>query len=223
MKWGIRRYQNGDGTLTEEGRNRYYKVKEAEQLGKNYAKAQYNYYGGKKASNKISKDVEKAANDVTKAYNKFYKSNDNPKAAKKLADKFCKENGFDRDEIQKYTDEDDIRLFLSDQAYDSRGVRKAYKNHEKAYNQALNQYNSVDNQLISKATREFGDVEVKSGLFGKTSSALPYITKYLNNPIKGDWESYRPKDVVDYYGDADEDLQDRLVAVVVDSLNNDYD
>lgn len=25
MKWGIRRYQNGDGTLTEEGRKRYYR------------------------------------------------------------------------------------------------------------------------------------------------------------------------------------------------------
>ena len=25
MKWGVRRYQNPDGSLTEEGRDRYYK------------------------------------------------------------------------------------------------------------------------------------------------------------------------------------------------------
>lgn len=46
MKWGIRRYQNADGSLTEAGKARYYKQisKEANRDAKKYVNAKQ-YYG----------------------------------------------------------------------------------------------------------------------------------------------------------------------------------
>ena len=40
MKWGVRRYQNEDGTLTEEGKKRYQKRSEDIELAKNYARVE---------------------------------------------------------------------------------------------------------------------------------------------------------------------------------------
>ena len=53
MKWGIRRYQNSDGTLTAAGRNRY-------------------GYDEKKSSTKFDKLLAKEKKKRTKAFNKAY-------------------------------------------------------------------------------------------------------------------------------------------------------
>ena len=49
QKWGIRRYQNEDGTLTEAGKKRYYDFKEA---ARKYSAAARDYQNPKWAKNK---------------------------------------------------------------------------------------------------------------------------------------------------------------------------
>lgn len=82
MRWGIRRYQNADGTLTEAGKVRY--IKKAERLVKSY----------EDAKRRSAKSSEKAQNYMSKArvFRSPYKSdrlnrnslNDLKKEKKKL-------------------------------------------------------------------------------------------------------------------------------------------
>lgn len=59
QKWGIRRYQNPDGTLTEAGKKRYYDFGEA---SRKYSKAAWDYQNPKWAENK-----KKAQDSVDRA------------------------------------------------------------------------------------------------------------------------------------------------------------
>lgn len=63
MKWGVRRYQNKDGSYTAEGLKRY---GEAES---NYNSTKADY----KAGNKTRKDVRIAKNKMSKAYDQLKK------------------------------------------------------------------------------------------------------------------------------------------------------
>lgn len=76
MKWGVRRYQNPDGTLTEAGKKRFQKVKNSKFLSKSdtdtakrmsskYAK----HYSG--AAETYSKGSDKAKNKAEIAKNKY--------------------------------------------------------------------------------------------------------------------------------------------------------
>ena len=96
MKWGIRRYQNKDGTLTEAGKKRY-------GTEENYKRKSLSDMIEKRSVRYISKnsDVKKAAKDLqnlvsierkaNEAYNRaedaFY-DNDNEKSSDKLWDEY---------------------------------------------------------------------------------------------------------------------------------------
>lgn len=74
QKWGVRRYQNPDGTLTPEGRKRY-----TEQLAKDVYKADKKYPGSDQYSMwKVNKAIYKHL-DTNKAIEEFNKTNDNYK------------------------------------------------------------------------------------------------------------------------------------------------
>lgn len=55
MRWGVRRYQNADGTLTEAGKKRY--AKDAKSKGYNQQDEDGNYYKGGGKKNKGSKET----------------------------------------------------------------------------------------------------------------------------------------------------------------------
>lgn len=70
MKWGIRKYQNSDGSLTAAGRKRYAKLKQREGKAKLKAKrkaAKAAVKAAKKAEKKAEKDAEKAKEAELKA------------------------------------------------------------------------------------------------------------------------------------------------------------
>lgn len=83
MKWGVRRYQNEDGTLTPAGIKKY---------GKKYEK--YSKKVTKEAENKENDIRLKAHNDATKEINKYLEKHevmfDDPKAMKVVDDIFDK-------------------------------------------------------------------------------------------------------------------------------------
>ena len=73
MRWGIRRYQNYDGTLTEAGRRRLEK-KDAKWAKKNYKKI-YNsvYKNSRKEIKKLVKDLNETVNSTLKSGKISYK------------------------------------------------------------------------------------------------------------------------------------------------------
>jgi len=60
MKWGIRRYQNKDGTLTSEGKARY------QQKIKNYHDLEVKSSGDPASFNKVNKESKKLASELNK-------------------------------------------------------------------------------------------------------------------------------------------------------------
>lgn len=95
MKWGVRRFQNEDGSLTREGQKRY--AQELEQSTRNKSR----FEGVKTARNAleegrvISKDrkseLKNACSEADKAFDKYCRSN-NPKDKK---DWLTKQNRYD--------------------------------------------------------------------------------------------------------------------------------
>lgn len=67
MKWGIRRYQNPDGTLTEEGKKHYAKQEERRIAKENRQKADI-----LRSPEKLAKNLEKFTDEeITSAYKRF--------------------------------------------------------------------------------------------------------------------------------------------------------
>ena len=77
MKWGIRRYQNSDGTLTTAGKARYAKVATDPHLQKKQTKTAIKYY--KKLSNFSEAAASIATSDVNKYNRKLEKDPSNEK------------------------------------------------------------------------------------------------------------------------------------------------
>lgn len=89
MKWGVRRYQNADGTLTPKGRKKYYE-KSTNKLSKSGKKLQsivrdtaskntdilkeYDEESNKLKSTKTNEHARKLINDINKKYDIYKKS-----------------------------------------------------------------------------------------------------------------------------------------------------
>lgn len=77
MKWGVRRYQNPDGTLTEAGKKHYAKVDNAFKSGKDgkaskAEKAARSSQDIVKDTGKLSKDIEKVKKTRIKKQKKVF-------------------------------------------------------------------------------------------------------------------------------------------------------
>lgn len=79
MKWGVRRYQNKDGSLTDAGKKRY-----ADELMKGYKNASYSRYTNESFRNKIKntknerfqKNIKELNKEYIKFNNKWYNTNE---------------------------------------------------------------------------------------------------------------------------------------------------
>ena len=77
MKWGVRRYQNPDGSLTADGKSRYARVTSHEDIAKVSNDTKYNTRHRKRviAKYEVKKtdEMRKADADRDKAYDDYYK------------------------------------------------------------------------------------------------------------------------------------------------------
>ena len=134
QKWGIRRYQNKDGTLTEEGRIRYSSDPERKKLAKLASKDPEGYPHGSIKKNKVherllrSPQVQHAVNQLrqkgakVKAIEKKYRSREEAfykdeklfdKYLNKAVDIYMKKHdpsmyGYTRDDVYNYFKYDDF-------------------------------------------------------------------------------------------------------------------
>lgn len=91
MKWGVRRFQNKDGTLTNAGKKRYADSASNEKVSKDYTDA----HSGKSVKEYDTKELQQIVNrlNLEKQYEKMAKDDTAKKSGKDYVDKFVKTAG----------------------------------------------------------------------------------------------------------------------------------
>ena len=177
MKWGVRRYQNPDGSLTDAGRQRYsvgadgimanreqYKTDNKKIKANGIAK-EYNAYNDAKKA--IDSDITNAVNEALKLSEK--NNDDFQKYCKSVEEdiSYLKNDKKFRDEAQKrmreelvspdmVDDKDLIELAASDIASDlfyknlSTKTKDLYNNYEKSYNEYYDSVKKYADQIVDK-------------------------------------------------------------------------
>jgi hypothetical protein len=137
MKWGVRRYQNADGTLTAKGRARYSEVSGSTHLQKKETKKAKRIYG------KAATEAEQWADIYEKSKNKAYKKADELTWKSETA-----QAKGDNRTFQKYQSKawKQVAKYIQSEQYS-----KEYKNEAKAYRSKIR---DIDSGRM-KAGRDF--------------------------------------------------------------------
>lgn len=159
QKWGIRRYQNPDGTYTAAGKKRYAKKLYSE-MKKNSEKLDYREYG-KAVKNKLSSDkrVKDYVSSNSKEYNRLFrewddvvdkldKEYENPDTYKRAYNEAIKNGG---DPKQKYFDAYVHELMGKDEK-----IAKLESQSEKAWSK-LNTFSKKSEPLVADILGKYGN------------------------------------------------------------------
>lgn len=176
QKWGVRRFQNEDGTWTDEGLARRYRLseKKANKLAKTYEK------NPEKFSKAVSKLKAVKAYKTDNPYEQEYSAKTRKKwvtdqktkteatiagNAKKLA--MRKNNSdfligkskkiYSDDEIQKEYEKTITKYLTSD------AVNKKYKDLDKELNSSYNAYANRSRQFANSILEEYGNIKLSDG------------------------------------------------------------
>lgn len=187
QKWGVRRYQNADGSLTDEGRKRYYRddarlSKEGQTFNK---KARTNFRSYRDATLYNTRAVNPDFSRAEKRYKELQKANS--EQYKKDLDAFLKGEDFvglyyeefrnkASDRWQK-TDfgkeqeqiEQDLRRMLDDSAKEHPLYNKSFKE-LRDFNP--NVYNKVHNVPMSEAVNDFETIDYGRQVVNEIMSAI---------------------------------------------------
>lgn len=152
MKWGVRRYQNADGSLTAAGTKRYYKnaIKNASDTSSKKAlKNEYKQY----------KFARSSAESWRKQYEREEKNN--LKIANKQINKLDKINS----KVSKY------------ERHNNDKANKAIKKGKETYNKAMKASNAalkaqIEKEYLSKKISEMDSLKIKAG--------KDYAHRYVN-------------------------------------------
>ena len=201
MHWGVRRYQNPDGTLTNAGKRR--QKKEQKQLSKKLSKAK-----DLKEAQKILQD-DKNFNEAKKRFrnSETYKKNTKAfedydaydeknygydsknykealKSAKRQADTYWDAGYYD-----KSVPKDSNRYYNRDIDYGIDAIITKKQNSDKTFNQLYNAYMNSNKELATlgqseteKVLGKYGDRRVKISSFGSTSyytTGKHVVSEYL--------------------------------------------
>lgn len=152
MKWGVRRYQNADGSLTAAGTKRHYKnaIKNASDTSSKKAlKNEYKQY----------KFARSSAESWRKQYEREEKNN--LKIANKQINKLDKINS----KVSKY------------EQHNNDKANKAIKKGKETYNKAMKAYNAalkaqIEKEYLSNKISEMDSLKIKAG--------KDYAHRYIN-------------------------------------------
>lgn len=151
MKWGVRRYQNYDGTLTEAGKKHTYSGRQFRNIAETYNDKQN--ISGMTSRN----DLVKQYKYWEEAYYDYADRNDSSeKAREAFVKKYCKDTGTSIDKINKvkYSDmEDYIRNDISKDS----NIQSERAKLKEAWNTAKSDYEKATDKMV----KEFANVSVK--------------------------------------------------------------
>lgn len=215
MHWGIRRFQNSDGSLTAAGRDRYgvskQEVRDAANKAVSTNKGAYDRAleigVGKDGNGSI---LLNTANSAMDEYKKMYKSVQlNPEDKKAIDRKLHEEfgSGCDDEEYWNLAVEEHIEEFLNDSAKKNQTLQNKLK-----------KYNDAQEEYWDNVHKIFDDVEAKYGKVKINDDALKNTGNWIIGDIKSElldasFNSYLFRHFDDYWNmDLDEryDAIDRL-------------
>lgn len=174
QKWGVRRYQNRDGSLTPEGRARYLSGEGAEDIVEglaNYNKNSRGYFALHEAANSTGKLKE--ANDNCKAAERSFIEvgerkikekgteelyNEIEKELKRRADSYRKEKDDDDDYDDTFVYLGDLYGSIRKSLFDKKSIEKM--------NSALEKRRQISEDVTNNIVRDLGDKTIKIE-FGK--------------------------------------------------------
>jgi hypothetical protein len=176
MKWGVRRYQNEDGTLTAAGQKRNYKII------KKAAKVEKNRLGGMVENVDL---IKNAANEVRKLHR------DQEIAARKLS---AIGNTMEREDRNKFSSfyakngrppNDNERERMSNATL--RKYSKQKSKLEDRYNKTSTRYNSECHKLMDQILGKYGSKKIKNYYGAKLSAGEEFILQISwGNAIRKD-------------------------------------
>lgn len=179
QRWGVRRFQNSDGSLTSEGKNRYgvkeqkreQKIaKKSQKIGyrSNYDRQQ-DYYSKSKVIQNRSKELAPLANKYKELVFKMEDYQENPKVekeARKRALSMAKKDS----EYGKYGEKHDNRLIdyylydknvLKNTANEMLKNDQGYKNLKKEYDNTKKEYKEKCRKIADEIIGDIGDEKIK--------------------------------------------------------------
>lgn len=209
MKWGVRRFQNPDGTLTTEGKNRYLKIengrtqltKEGQREYSSTLNKNTNYVQGKiqqvknkykNELNKLSEDVQNSANRYGKEYQQRFKElSKNEKFKEDILKSLYDDFGVGAD------DEDFFDMVVGDhiyeKAFDSKYDSKSLIQARNDYNKATDNYWNKTKEMGQEVFEAVGDVpfkgnySIESGKDAISSHMGDSFTSYINRHFDDYW------------------------------------
>ena len=147
QKWGVRRYQNEDGTLTEEGKRRYLKEEDLKEDAKEIIKN----HGIEKLS-ECSKKYIASADDYTKEYGNYLTSMKNNEKFKDEVYKRVHEDMKNAEDIKPNKFHESVRKNISDVLSDNEpsSVKNKRELMKKDCDNYYKEVENVANDLIEK-------------------------------------------------------------------------
>lgn len=214
MKWGVRRYQNKDGSLTPEGRRR---------LGydPNFARSHVdsklsNYRGSVNELQNEATRITKLGNDLTEEYKKSFKEmnlQNCPKLKKQIDDAVSEVKSYtdDKDTI-KFTIEDCIMEHITEHV--SPKAAKVHAECTAAIDKWWNDvYELANNISINEGFGDNVKMPENANTFKKYGTGQEFVKSVLDNHLDTSWMSFMFRHLEDYWiRDLDEcyDAEDRI-------------
>lgn len=160
QKWGVRRYQNEDGSLTTAGKSRYYKSD-----GQLTRKGQKRQAQLDSAKANLSRSIESNANNAAD-YRKYIDAYRERYTGEGAKERYAKDMGVDDDEIVKTWSDEEFKSIIESEIRIEKLTAESYENSAKKGKQLLEKYSNMtldDIDRMSKAERK----EFKSVANGK--------------------------------------------------------
>ncbi len=186
MKWGVRRYQNKDGSFTAAGRKRYGSEKSntitEAQLGKELAK-EYEKCD-KTEMLKASDEYNRLADELESDYEEYFKSiKSNKNFENGVYERISKE--LDDDSDDEYFD-----LIALDSAYDHlrSNMPKSITSKEKQFEEAGNRYFDEAKKLAKGLSEKYKDVELPDYWWSDKETYI--LNEFLNNYEHAAYNAY---------------------------------
>ena len=189
MKWGVRRYQNEDGTLTEEGKKRYRSYIDVDRDFKRSMEKHSDAANRvRQNGSRITQMVSSLKKDYEKHFNSFKL---NEKDKNKVWDQLHRfwGEGPDDEEYYQYSVEDYLNNVLADESHLSKSLKQKKDQYDKLQKEYWDDIHTITKEVLDK----YGDEKI-AGKNNQLTSAYfivstsgshgeSLLSQYLNTSV----------------------------------------
>lgn len=195
MKWGVRRYQNPDGTLTEEGKQRYRKS----EVEGDFQKALSDQKEKAERARRVGKQLSDLAAELGNEYTDAYRRMELPSKSKKaIWDNLHKDfgNGCDDSELFDIMAGEYVRNEME------KSLPKSVQDHRTQFDKLQEEYWNDIKSLTDDLKAKYEKAEI-TDLSGQERNSLglgrSFISNLIDKEFDTSWNSYLYRHFDDYW------------------------